>query len=977
MTAINNHRAFRIVEVPSVSYLLDVQHDHYAFNKSWAEAQSEPLFVVHTSGSTGLPKPLLYTHATAATNVSMMSLNPPAGYQSQDRVYQAKRVFITFPPFHVGSDYLVSTSCLLANCDQGAYLVSHLFNAIPFGTVMIAPTSGAIPSGEGLVEGLKKAPADVAFLVPSIVQDLAQSPHLLECCSKNLEAIIYCGGDLPQAIGDTVASKITLLNQFGASELGLTPQILSTENRGPEDWKYAQFHPELGLELRPVSDSIHELYAVRDLSKKGVQPTFTIFPDIEEYASRDLFVRHPSKTKEDLWSWQARADDIIVFLNGEKTNPISMEQYIVAHNKDISAALVVGAQRFQAALLIEPTTDGKELGVTERAAFIERIWPTIEDAIKDAPSHARLMKSHVLFTQPQKPMVRAGKGTISRAATLRSYASEIDALYKDVDALFTDLKGGSDNQSQSLNEETVRKCVKESVLSTVRWSSLDESANFFALGMDSLQAMAIVRKLRESLATSTIALSTVYTNPSLSALTNAILCLLEEHQSSQASQDQMRVKCRHDIIDEYKLSIDSRLLPGPNTSSESRQEVVILTGSTGTLGSYLLDALLDDPRVAHIYCLNRGNDSQLRQLEKNRRLGIQTRSNNTRVSFIMADLSEESLKLSKGQYDDLVSQATLVIHNAWLVNFNLSLSSFRPQLDGLVNLLALVGTTEKSARLFYTSSISSMMAYRSETRKTPEKPVIADSAPASNGYAESKYTAEQIIEYTAQKLSSSGALAFARVGQLAGAVNHSGIWNKDEWFPSMIISSVHIGALPESLGPVFDEVDWVPIDLAAGILIDLALNRHQSQAMSANSGMHHADVYHLINPHTTSWTALQSVVLEELSSLTRTRIEVIPLRMWIAKVRKEAESMVGNGDNTGDIDLETALQTNPAAKLLDFYEGLLSSEAASINKLEVSGTIKLSQGLREMPSVKDDWMRKWIREWFGPPANGTKEWPQR
>lgn len=733
-----------------------------------------------------------------------------------------------------------------------------------------------------------------------------------------------------------------------------------------------QFHPELGLELRPVSDSIHELYAVRDPSKKDVQPTFTIFPDTEEYASRDLFVRHPSKNKEDLWSWQARADDIILFLNGEKTNPISMEQYIVAHNEDISTALVIDSQRFQAALLIEPITDGKEFGVAERATFIEKIWPTVEDANKDAPSHARLMKSHVLFTQPQKPMVRAGKGTVSRAATLRSYASEIDALYRDADALFTDLIDRIDNQNQSLNEQTVRKCVKESVLSTLRWSSLDEYANFFAHGMDSLQALAVVRELRQNLATSTIALSTVYTNPSLSALTNTILYLLEERQNSRVSQDQMRVKCRHEIIDEYKLSIGSRLLPGSNSSSESRQEVVILTGSTGTLGSYILDALLDDPAVVHIYCLNRGNDSQSRQLEKNRRLGIQGHSNNARVSFVTADLSEESLKLSKRQYSDLISHATPVIHNAWSVNFNLPLSSFRPQLDGLVNLLAFVRATEKSARLFYMSSISSMMAYRSETGKTPEKPVTADSAPASNGYAESKYIAEQIIEYTAQKLSSSGALAFARVGQLAGAVNHPGIWSKDEWFPSMIISSVHLGVLPDSLGPVFDEVDWVPIDLAAGILVNLALNRHQSQAMSPNLHVHHADVYHPLNPHTTSWTALQAVVLEELSSITKTRVKVIPLRMWIAKVRKEAESMVGNGDYTGNIDLETALETNPAAKLLDFYEGLLSSEAASTNKLEVSETLELSKGLRELQPIKDDWMRKWIREWFGSPANGTK-----
>ena len=227
---------------------------------------------------------------------------------------------------------------------QGAYIVSHLFNAVPFGTVMISPTSGAIPSAEGLVEGLKKTLADVAFIVPSIVQELSQNPELLDYCAKNLETIIYCGGDLPQSIGDIIASKIRLVNQFGATELGLAANLLSLNNRGPEDWKYMQFHPDLGIELRHVAEDMHELYVVRDPQNEKQQPTFTIFPDAREYASRDLFVRHPSKDKSDLWSWRARADDIIVSLNGEKTNPISMEQHIPASNTDINAVLVVGPQ---------------------------------------------------------------------------------------------------------------------------------------------------------------------------------------------------------------------------------------------------------------------------------------------------------------------------------------------------------------------------------------------------------------------------------------------------------------------------------------------------------------------------------------------------------------------------------------------------------------------------------------------------------
>ena len=827
---------------------------------------------------------------------------------------------------------------------------------------MIAPISGAIVSGEGLIESLKQSPADVAFLVPSIVQDLAKDPKLLEFCSKHLRVIIYCGGDLPQIIGNVVASNIRLLNQFGASELGLTPAIISLTNRGSDDWKYTQFHPQLGLELRPVSDDVHELYAVRDPEKIDRQPTFTIFPNAQEYASRDLFVRHPLKA--DLWSWQARADDIIVFLNGEKTNPISMEQHVVSHNADISAALVVGAQRFQAALLIEPTNTKKALDPAERAAFIERIWPTIEEANRDAPSHARLMKSHVLFTQPQKPMLRAGKGTVQRSGTLKLYANEIDALYRDVEMMSTDLEGEVEHPKGIPDQATVSSCIRQSLLSTVEWRNLDEAANFFALCMDSLQALVLIRKLRQGLGMP-IALSTLYTNPSVLTLTTAVLRLLDQHQTSKASQEQARTKERNELVRHYEALIEKRLLPVSNVEfnipPRQEQEILILTGSTGTLGSYILDALLQNPTIAHIYCLNRAEDGLSTQIEKNQLLGLQHPPSNKRVSFLTVDLSQEFFNLTKSQYDELNSKATLVIHNAWTVNFNLVLSSFKSQLDNLTNLLAFSNKSAKSARFFYISSISSVISYCSAEGKTPEKLVTADTAPGPNGYSQSKSVAEQIIDYAAQTVSSGPSFAFARVGQIAGAANHSGISNKAEWFPSMIISSVQIGAIPDSLGSTFDEIDWVPIDLLADILVEMALKRGKSAANSTASEKQHADVYHPLNPHGTPWTVLRAIILDELSSHTRKPMEVVPLRVWIAKVRKEAESMVDSGE---DVNLEAALQRNPAAKLLDFYEDLASSENVSTNRLEFSETLGLSKAMQGLKPIKGEWVRKWIREWF-------------
>ena len=302
---------------------------------------------------------------------------------------------------------------------------------------MISPTSGMISTAEDMVQGLKKTSADVAFVVPSIIQELSQSPGLLDYCARNLEMIIYCGGDLPQTVGDKIATKIRLLNQFGATELGLTANILSLDNRGYEDWKYVQFRPDLGIDFRHVRDNMRELYVVHDPLKEEQQPMFTIFPHLQEYSSRDLFEGHPSEAKSELWSWRARADDIIVFRNGEKTDPVSMEQHIVSHLPEIRAALVVGAQRFQAALLIEPNNSEREVTPSERGAFIERVWSTIEDANRQAPSHTWILKSHVIFTHPQRPMLRAGKGTVQRSGTLHLYKDDIDSLYADADTIST------------------------------------------------------------------------------------------------------------------------------------------------------------------------------------------------------------------------------------------------------------------------------------------------------------------------------------------------------------------------------------------------------------------------------------------------------------------------------------------------------------------------------------------------------------
>ena len=834
---------------------------------------------------------------------------------------------------------------------------------------MIAPTSGDIPSAKGLVEGLERTPADVAFIVPSIVQELSQNAELLDYCSKNLEMIIYCGGDLPQLIGDIVASRIKLVNQFGASELGLSALIWPKGKWESRDWKYVQFHHDIGVEFHSIIDDTYELCMVSDLEKKEQQPTFTLFPDQQEYASRDLFVRHPREDRRDFWKWHARADDIIVFLNGEKTNPISMEQYIISCSVGIAAVLVTGAQRLQAALLIEPIIAGKELSTTERAAFIESIWPIIEEANLVCPAHARIVKSHILFTQPQKPMLRAGKGTVQRAGTLKLYEKELDTLYDEARIGSTEDSGATFRDSVSVNNiHIVSKFIEESISFATKWQDFDYAENFFTLGLDSLQALMAVRRLKQGLKMPNIALSTIYMNPSVSMLTGAILHLSQQHQVLRTYNEQARYQVRSDMLDEYRGQIDGMII----TSMIAKQATghnIILTGSTGALGSYILTALLAIPKVTHVYCLNRGSDSRSLQIERNQVRGLSPELDSARVTFLMADLSKKQLGLPHELYTKLLETASLVIHNAWPVNFNFSLPSFRPQLDGMINLINFTATAAMSPHLFFISSISSVLSYRTSSLRTPEEIIVADSAPSPNGYAESKYLSEQLLHYAARKLSIEASIA--RVGQIAGAAKHAGLWNRVEWFPSLVISSFHLGAVPDSLGSSLGKIDWVPIDLLADILVELALGmdqqpqQHRSSSSQADTdppqrGFH---VFHPLNPRHTSWDAVRPIVTAELSSLKGESLEIIPLRSWIDRVRKDSESTAGTHVTLADGALEAYLLVNPAVKLLGFYESLCREEGLG-NELETKKTERSSTKLGALEGIKSEWVRKWVREWI-------------
>lgn len=817
--------------------------------------------------------------------------------------------------------------------------------------VPVYPLPSAPPTTAGFLEALKNTAIDWGFLPPVLIDELGKDPKSLDFVASKIKYLYFTGGAVPSATGDVVSTKLPLYQVMGSSECAMFPLIRPEGDFRFNEWSYISVHSVANGEFRHRFNDLYELVIVRAPENEKFQAIFTHFPQLQEYETRDLFAKHPSK--EGLWRHQARIDDVIVFLNGEKTNPVTFEQE-VSHHPEVKAALVVGQQRFEASLLVELI---KETSSTndEKLALIERIWPVVHDANTKCPAHARVSKSMILLADPKKPLLRAPKGTIQRQATLTMYEKELDELYQDTESetMETQLE-----EFEISDQTSVVKILRKVVTRVTEWTSYDDEDDFFSLGMDSLQVLQIRRGLVASLGIPSITTGTIYENPSVILLATSIVYSGSSNGVAVVNLEKARSENIGTTLQKYKTEIDKLAASRsehacPEKKDNPGSEVILLTGSTGSVGSFILQSLLKNGST-RVFCLNRAIDSESVQKKRNKERGLPTNFPATQVSFLTGDLAKPNFGLDEEIYKIILSTTTRIIHNAWPVNFNKTLQSFKPSLDGVLSLISFAASSPVSPPIFFISSISSVGNYKPTTPSLliPEGIISDLSTPAPMGYGESKYISERLLDYAARKLQISAAAA--RVGQIAGTAENPRGWSRSEWFPSLVISSRFLGALPETLGLGDDEVDWVPIDQLVEILVELGL-------AVEGEGMR---IFHPVHPLPTSWKKLLPTVKENLEVLATDgkMIDVVSFKEWCRLLRESSEQVTGGSGTEIEGD---ALGKNPGVKLLNFYESLLSGDGTGIAiRLDTKETLKSSEALRALRPLQNSSLDGWVRGWF-------------
>ena len=359
------------------------------------------------------------------------------------------------------------------------------------------------------------------------------------------------------------------------------------------------------------------------------------------------------------------------------------------------------------------------------------------------------------------------------------------------------------------------------------------------------------------------------------------------------------------------------------------------------MGSYMLDVLMHDPNVSHVYCLNRAKDGEKRQQQSSESRGLPADWQMRAVRFLHADLSEPHFGLDDRHYNELLQHTSYIIHNQWQVDFNLSLSSFEPHVRGVRRLIDFCTESSNNPPILFTSTIATTLGW-SGSGKVPES-LLEDWSITNGGYGEGKLVASRLLDAAGARCGVRASVV--RVGQVSGPViqKEGGVWNKQEWFPTIIVSSLYLGKLPITLGSMV--VDFVPVDLLARSVVELADPELFDGANEENPTQY----FHTVNPHNTPWTDLYPVVQEFYKDQ---RLEEVSMKDWVKALEKSA--------NDPNVDVKR----NPGIKLLDFYQGLAAGDDSKKEfKLDTKLTEKASKTLRALEPVGPDWMRIWLTQW--------------
>ncbi|KAI0629575.1 acetyl-CoA synthetase-like protein [Trametes polyzona] len=386
-------------------------------DERWKEfgrvVDDEPALILHSTGSTGFPKPITMTGRALvnAANVACYGEIDLAG----------KRIAAhTNPLFHATG---ICTLTYPLSCG----LVFCVFPPV---------RPPVVPTPANYLSAWQACKCDIMFCVPVFIEGLARNSDGVEAL-KALDYVMFAGAPMAKSIGNMLVSEgVHLVSVWGSTEVGVATKILPCSPMPKDSWEYVEFSPHIKFYMKPQEgfDSVFEpIHVTTDTSFPHVVNTEV--DGQPAWAMGDMLERHP--TEPGWWKILGRMDDQIVLSTGGMVSIIDRARFptvywsrasrhaesMLTEEPTIRSAIVFGHGHIEPGILIEPAAEqrGEDLRKTMRPA-LDRVNASLE-------RQSQIRPHMILFTSRGKPLLRTVKDTVRRGVCIKLYAEEIEALY--------------------------------------------------------------------------------------------------------------------------------------------------------------------------------------------------------------------------------------------------------------------------------------------------------------------------------------------------------------------------------------------------------------------------------------------------------------------------------------------------------------------------------------------------------------------
>ncbi|KAL5325922.1 hypothetical protein ACEPPN_007057 [Leptodophora sp. 'Broadleaf-Isolate-01'] len=932
-------------------------------------------FIIHSSGSTGMPKPIIHTNRSMMLIARMYRL-------FQD--FEIENWFLLFPLYHIAG-----ISIALSNLPNGQIL--------SFPPISWPPSSSSIFSAWKTLSEMGH-PVQCVHCAPTLIENMYEyiTTDSHDFSPLTSLKILQPGG---AALSDSivkplVAAGVNVKTTYGSTEIGPPFRTIGRRD-SPDCYKFRNLYPNNPfLKMEEVGEGIFECVVL-----KGFELAAELWQESDApYRTNDIFVQDPPGSG--YFTMKGRKDDILVHSNGENTSAGPLQLDIQTGAKVIHKALALGHSKPCVSLLVEVHEDYDP----KDTVVEEKVWETVQSVTARYPKHSQILRSMIYILPRGANLPITLKGNVKRKEAEQIFAAEIGGLYSDT---------FSPPPTPCHDEESLAEYLRSllSTLSNVPTSDINDYTTLYDLGISSLTALSLRTSLSNHLSRP-ITISTLFENPSISKL---VTVLTPPPSDSGSTADPTPKSNTAETINRIITSLTAELSswpPRPQSPSypPTLKQTVLLTGCSGSLGTSLLTTLSASSQITKIYALIRGpsaveklHSSLMRRGLDTSILDLKTEDGGKKIEILNLSMRDSLLGLDIETYAMLAREVTIVLAGAWKMDFNLPVEEFEG--DCIKNTMSLLRLCHagRPKTFAFTGSISACMGAAPFSPTTPsliipESPIGPDPSIAlSTGYAQ----IERITQTASDLLTLP--IKLLRVGQLSGHTK-TGHWSTDEMWPILFATSFRpeMCALPIFAGE--KKVDWIPVDVATGAIVDVLLSATSTSPSGSRSSRAETceeedgiyDVHNIVNPHTIPWSDLVAMLQtsRQNNGQASVPLEEISMREWTDRLVSLSLSSTTSTSTTSTTTTPNPNQDQnnqpiPGLRLLQFFEDMAAAEPVVTehdktkaktnlaglgekegeviqNQSKIFATAKtrgISAALRDCEGFKGEWVDAYLRVW--------------